>query len=91
MQFYAQLGWAALLCFATSPGIADETSPASAEMRILSWNISGDAFVTHPAEFRSLLVHSRANILLLDEVSPAAGRGGGNPEAGPARPRSDTG
>lgn len=38
---------------------------------MFSWNLSSDAFVKDPAAFRGLVRQSRADILLLDEVSPA--------------------
>ena len=66
--------WATLLLLcAGSLVLADESVQAGAEIRIMSWNIADGAFVTHPAEFRSLLLYSGANVLLLDEVAPSAG------------------
>ncbi len=41
-------------------------------VRVLSWNVSSDAFVRDPASFRALLTRADADIFLLDEVSPAA-------------------
>jgi hypothetical protein len=38
---------------------------------VFSWNLSSDAFVKDPAAFRGLVGQSRANVLLLDEVSPS--------------------
>ncbi len=52
--------------------VADELSEYVARVRILSWNISDDSFVTHPAEFRALVLRANADVLLLDEVSPLA-------------------
>jgi len=73
MKFGIRWRWTMLLLgFAGGLAGADDASHVSTAIRILSWNISDDAFVTHPAEFRSLLLHSAANILLLDEVAPAA-------------------
>jgi len=40
-------------------------------VRLLSWNVSSDAFVRDPATFRALLTKADADILLFDEVSPA--------------------
>jgi Endonuclease/Exonuclease/phosphatase family len=40
-------------------------------LRLLSWNVSSDAFVRDPATFRALLTRADADILLFDEVSPA--------------------
>ena len=49
------------------------TAPVSAGegVRLLSWNVSSDAFVRDPASFRALLTRADADILLFDEVSPA--------------------
>ena len=44
----------------------------SADPVVLSWNVSGHAFVDHPAEFRTILEYARPNIVLLDEVAPTA-------------------
>jgi hypothetical protein len=41
-------------------------------IRIMSWNISDDAFVSNPAAFGALLRRADPDILLLDEVAPAA-------------------
>lgn len=47
-------------------------APAAGEvLRVFSWNLSSDAFVKDPAAFRGLVRQSRADILLLDEVSPS--------------------
>jgi len=46
--------------------LVDET------IRVLSWNISGDAFVAEQSEFRSLLRWGNPDVVLLDEVSPRA-------------------
>jgi len=40
--------------------------------RILSWNISDDAFEAEPEEFLSLLQQADPDIVLLDEVQPSA-------------------
>jgi exonuclease III len=40
-------------------------------VRLLSWNVSSDAFVRDAASFRVLLTRADADILLFDEVSPA--------------------
>jgi hypothetical protein len=52
-------------------------SPAGAAgtLRVFSWNLSSDAFVQDPATFRALVRQARADVLLLDEVSPST-----NPE-----------
>lgn len=41
-------------------------------VRILSWNISDDAYVAEPAEFGALLRWGDPDVVLLDEVSPSA-------------------
>jgi hypothetical protein len=40
--------------------------------RVLSWNISGDAYVNQRSEFRSILKWGDPDVVLLDEVSPSA-------------------
>ena len=47
------------------------TAAAGETLRVFSWNLSSDAFVKDPAAFRGLVRQSRAEILLLDEVSPS--------------------
>ena len=47
------------------------TAPLTAGVRVFSWNLSNDAFVKDPAAFRALVRKAQADILLLDEVSPA--------------------
>jgi endonuclease/exonuclease/phosphatase (EEP) superfamily protein YafD len=46
---------------------ADDSS-----FRVLSWNISGDAYVSQRSEFRSILKWGDPDVVLLDEVSPSA-------------------
>jgi len=50
---------------------AGEQTPND-NIRILSWNISDDAFVATPAEFQSLLQWANPDVALLDEVAPSA-------------------
>ena len=40
-------------------------------VRLVSWNVSSDAFVRDPASFRALLTRADADLLLFDEVGPA--------------------
>ena len=47
------------------------TAGTDESVRIVSWNVSSDAFVRNPASFRALLTRADADILLLDEVTPA--------------------
>jgi endonuclease/exonuclease/phosphatase family metal-dependent hydrolase len=39
-------------------------------VRVLSWNVSSDAFSREPAAFRALLTRANADVVLLDEVAP---------------------
>lgn len=39
-------------------------------IRILSWNVSSDAFVRDPAAFRALVLRAQPDLLLLDEAAP---------------------
>jgi endonuclease/exonuclease/phosphatase family metal-dependent hydrolase len=41
-------------------------------MRVLSWNVSEDAFIDYPADFRAVLLFADADVVILDEVSPDA-------------------
>jgi len=52
--------------------LAGEVSPAAPGFRVLSWNVSVDAFVREPARFGGVLTWAGADVLLLDEVAPAA-------------------
>lgn len=53
----------------SSAGITDDS------VRVLSWNVSDDAFVRDARAFRALLARADADILLFDEVTPAATEG----------------
>lgn len=44
---------------------------AVASVRVVSWNVTSDAFVRDPAAFRRLMRRAQADILLLDEVAPS--------------------
>jgi len=52
-------------------GVAGEPPDAKPTARILSWNVSSDAFVARPEEFTSILAWADPDIVLLDEVGPA--------------------
>lgn len=52
-------------CVSTGPQPDGES-----QFTVLSWNVSGDAFVSHPGEFRTLLEFADPRIVLLDEVDP---------------------
>ena len=68
---------AALVCAVLSLSLAVmtqgqvTTAAADETLRVFSWNLSSDAFVRDPAAFRGLVRQSRADVLLLDEVSPS--------------------
>ncbi len=53
-------------CISSSP--LPETS---SNFTVLSWNISGNAFASHPHEFQALLAYAAPDIVLLDEVDPS--------------------
>lgn len=61
-----------IFALASASSIAEEAPPQSAGIRIVSWNISDDAFVSEPREFQSLLLWADPDVVLLDEVSPSA-------------------
>lgn len=62
-------GAALLLTFVDAPATGESG------VRVLSWNISSNAFVRNPEEFQALLRRADADVLLLDEVRPAADAG----------------
>jgi endonuclease/exonuclease/phosphatase family metal-dependent hydrolase len=53
--------------------VAGNLAADEEKFRVLSWNISADAFVAEPLEFRALLQWGDPDIVLLDEVAPTAG------------------
>jgi exonuclease III len=66
-----------LLALALAGGLtaADESSIQEPAVRVLSWNVSGDAFVSYPTAFAALVRQADPDVLLLDEVSPSADAG----------------
>jgi len=58
----------ALMAAACAERGADESDDT---VRMLSWNVSDDAFVRNPAAFAALVRRAGAEVLLLDEVAPA--------------------
>jgi hypothetical protein len=67
----------ALVCGVLALGACErqgESTPARAagRVRVLSWNVSSDAFMRDPAAFHALLRKAQADILLFDEVAPSA-------------------
>jgi len=66
-------GWILLtLAVAGALALAGEQPAGDRGLRILSWNISNDAFENETEEFLSLLRWADPDIVLLDEVSPFA-------------------
>ena len=51
--------------------IADEPQDSGDTVRVLSWNISGDAHTSQPQEFSALLRWAAPDVVLLDEVYPS--------------------
>ena len=60
------------VALASAPGVADELAAIDERIRIVSWNISGDAFISEPRAFQSLLRWANPHVVLLDEVDPSA-------------------
>lgn len=58
--------------FAASSICAGEREPVDEPIRVLSWNVSDDAFVSESRAFRSLLLWADPDVVLLDEVDPQA-------------------
>lgn len=59
-----------LVALGSTPALSDAGSDD--HVRVLSWNISDDSFVSDPDKFRALLREASAQILLLDEIRPDA-------------------
>lgn len=57
-----------LIALLTAGGLAAKDG----SIRVLSWNISGDAYVAEHPEFVALLRWADPDLVLLDEVSPSA-------------------
>ena len=62
---------ALMLTFIAGPVVPDNV-PANNHIRVVSWNISSDAFAAQPEGFRNLLMTVDPDLLLLDEVSATA-------------------
>ncbi len=58
--------------FANTSSVAEEREAFDEGIRVLSWNISGNAFVSEQRAFRSLLLWADPDVVLLDEVAPSA-------------------
>lgn len=61
-----------VVAFASASGVADELAAIDERIRIVSWNISDDSFVSEPRAFQSLLLWANPQVVLLDEVDPSA-------------------
>jgi len=73
MRFFNKSGWVVLLTsFAIALSLVDVFATTDEKFRILSWNISNDAFVAEQPDFRSLLRWGDPDVVLLDEVAPSA-------------------
>lgn len=73
MKFFNNSVWVALLITLTlGLSVAVELEAADESFRVLSWNISGDAFVNEQSDFHALLRWGDPDVVLLDEVSPSA-------------------
>jgi endonuclease/exonuclease/phosphatase family metal-dependent hydrolase len=59
-----------LFILLTACGSSSPSPETSSSFTVLSWNISGDAFASHPHEFRALLAYAAPDIVMLDEVDP---------------------
>jgi hypothetical protein len=61
-----------ILAIASACGTVGEPLESDEGIRVLSWNISDDAFVSEQQEFLSLLHWGNPDVVLLDEVNPSA-------------------
>ena len=58
------------------PGAQAQVQQSQADshtFRLVSWNISGDSFMTHKESFRAIMRHTNPDVLVLDEVLPSVG------------------
>lgn len=73
MRLIVSLAFAFLTSACASTLAASNTPPASDEViRVVSWNISDDAFVSEQQAFRGKLLWANPDVVLLDEVAPSA-------------------
>jgi hypothetical protein len=73
MKFFNKSAWMILpVTFALGLSLVGELSAADDKFRVLSWNISADAFVAEQSDFNALLRWGDPDVVLLDEVSPSA-------------------
>lgn len=73
MKFFNNSAWMVLvITLAAGLSLTCELAASDGKFRVLSWNISADAFVNEQLEFHSLLRWADPDVVLLDEVSPSA-------------------
>ncbi len=62
----------AVLLWVCAISVAEDVPSGTDGIRVLSWNISEDAFIAEQDAFSALVSWANPDVLLLDEVSPAA-------------------
>jgi hypothetical protein len=73
MRIFIKTAWIILTgALVSLSSIADKLPAVDDRIRIVSWNISDDAFVSERRAFRSLLLWADPSVVLLDEVAPSA-------------------
>ena len=73
MRLFSISAWAILAAaFVSVLCVADELPAVDGSIRVMSWNISDDAFVTEQQAFQSVLLWADPDVILLDEVAPRA-------------------
>jgi len=63
---------ALLLAVSSVCSFADEAQVSDNNFRVLSWNISGDAYAAKQQEFLALLGWADPDVILLEEIEPSA-------------------
>jgi hypothetical protein len=64
---------ALMLTFPAGPALPDNV-PANNHIRVVSWNISSDAFAAHPEEFRNLLMTVARRFLQVSSTTSSTAR-----------------
>lgn len=61
-----------------SPRITSAAPPSGSQraLRVLQWNVSGDAWTRHADDARAVLRHADPDVFILDEVEPTLGAAG---------------
>ena len=73
MRLFVSATWLILtLACVGASSLADELPTIDDGIRIMSWNVSDDAFVSEPRIFQALLGWADPDVVLLDEVAPSA-------------------